>query len=52
VVVLRYFADLSEQDTAAVMGCSVGTVKSQAFRALSTLRANASLRAAIVEGSR
>ena len=37
-VVLRFFEDLSEADTAAVLGCSVGTVKSQAFRALAKLR--------------
>ncbi|MGC4944267.1 SigE family RNA polymerase sigma factor [Kribbella sp. DT2] len=38
IVVLRYFEDLSEADTAAVLGCSVGTVKSQSHRALSKLR--------------
>ncbi|WP_116948711.1 SigE family RNA polymerase sigma factor [Jiangella endophytica] len=38
VVVLRYFADLSEADTAVAMGCSVGTVKSQTARALARLR--------------
>jgi RNA polymerase sigma-70 factor (sigma-E family) len=38
VIVLRYFADLSEAQTAAVMGCSVGTVKSHAAKALSRLR--------------
>lgn len=38
VVVLRYFDDLSELDTAAAMGCTVGTVKSQSFKALATLR--------------
>ena len=38
VVVLRFFADLSEADTAAAMGCSVGTVKSQTSRALARLR--------------
>jgi RNA polymerase sigma-70 factor (sigma-E family) len=32
-VVLRYYADLSERDVAAVLGCSVGTVKSQLARA-------------------
>ncbi len=32
-VVLRYYEDLSEADTAAVLGCSVGNVKSQTSRA-------------------
>src|SRR6185503_4265407 len=39
VVVLRYFEDLSEVDTAAVLGCAVGTVKSQTSHALGRLRA-------------
>jgi RNA polymerase sigma-70 factor (sigma-E family) len=38
VVVLRYYEDLSEQETAAVMGVSVGTVKSTASRALAKMR--------------
>ncbi|GAB4050067.1 hypothetical protein GCM10028775_20750 [Catellatospora paridis] len=38
VVVLRYYEDLSEADTAALMGCSVGTVKSQTHLALGHLR--------------
>jgi len=38
VVVLRYVQDLSEQETAEVLGVSVGTVKSNASRALATLR--------------
>jgi RNA polymerase sigma-70 factor (sigma-E family) len=38
VLVLRYFDDLSEVDTAAAMGCSAGTVKSTASRALARLR--------------
>ncbi|WP_207122914.1 SigE family RNA polymerase sigma factor [Actinocatenispora comari] len=39
VVVLRHYADLSERDVAAALGCSVGTVKSQNSRALEKLRA-------------
>jgi RNA polymerase sigma-70 factor (sigma-E family) len=38
VVVLRYWMDLSEAETAAALGCSAGTVKSQASRALAALR--------------
>ena len=38
VVVLRYFDDLSEAQTAHVLDCSVGTVKSQTSRALARLR--------------
>jgi RNA polymerase sigma-70 factor (sigma-E family) len=39
VLVLRYFEDLSEADTAAVLDCTVGTVKSQTHHALGRLRA-------------
>jgi RNA polymerase sigma-70 factor (sigma-E family) len=37
-VVLRFYEDLSEQDTAQVLRCSVGTVKSLTSRGLQTLR--------------
>jgi RNA polymerase sigma-70 factor (sigma-E family) len=38
VVVLRFYEDLSEIETAEILQCSVGTVKSQASRALAKLR--------------
>ena len=38
VVVLRYYEDLTERQTAEVLGCSVGTVKSQAHDAIGKLR--------------
>lgn len=38
MLVLRYFEDLSEAQTAAMLGCSVGTVKSQAAAGLARLR--------------
>ncbi|GAA3772277.1 SigE family RNA polymerase sigma factor [Micromonospora maritima] len=38
VLVLRYWEDLPEAEVAAVMGCAVGTVKSQAARGLVRLR--------------
>jgi RNA polymerase sigma-70 factor (sigma-E family) len=39
VLVLRYFEDLKEADIAAVLGCSIGSVKSQLSRGLDRLRA-------------
>jgi len=38
VLVLRYWEDLSVDDAASLLGCSPGTVKSQAARGLETLR--------------
>ena len=39
VIVLRFFDDLTEAQTAEMLGCSIGTVKSQAHQALARLRA-------------
>ena len=49
VVVLRYFNDLSESQTAHVLDCSVGTVKSQASRALARLRSIPELQSLLEE---
>ena len=43
VLVLRYFDDLTEQQTADALGVSVGTVKSQASRAIAALRSSPAL---------
>jgi RNA polymerase sigma-70 factor (sigma-E family) len=37
-IILRYLEGMSERETAAVLGCSEGTVKSQSARALESLR--------------
>ncbi len=38
VILLRYWADLSDAQTAAALGCSPGTVRSQAARGIAKLR--------------
>jgi RNA polymerase sigma-70 factor (sigma-E family) len=45
VVVLRYIDDLAEADVAAALGCSLGSVRSQASRGLARLRDSEHLRA-------
>jgi RNA polymerase sigma-70 factor (sigma-E family) len=42
VIVLRYYSDLSVEETARALGCSTGNVKSQCARGLATLRAGLS----------
>ncbi len=43
IVVLRFFEDLTEGETARLLDCSVGTVKSQASKALAKLRIDPAL---------
>lgn len=38
VVVLRHYADLTEQEVATTLGCAIGTVKSHHARAVTRLR--------------
>ncbi|MBM9506205.1 SigE family RNA polymerase sigma factor [Actinacidiphila acididurans] len=43
VLVLRFYEDLSDAQIAEVLGCAAATVRSQAARALATLRAEPAL---------
>jgi len=43
VLVLRYFADLTESQIATVLGIAPGTVKSRASRAIAALSEDTSL---------
>jgi RNA polymerase sigma-70 factor (sigma-E family) len=50
VVISRYVEDRSVAETADLLGCSQGTVKALAFRALATLRADPSIRPLLTTG--
>jgi RNA polymerase sigma-70 factor (sigma-E family) len=50
VVVLRYYCDLSEREVAEALGCSEGTVKSQAAKGLAALR-HSTLATSVHEGN-
>jgi RNA polymerase sigma-70 factor (sigma-E family) len=50
-VVLRYWEDLSITETAALLGVSAGTVKSQVSRALAALRLDVALDPSPTEGN-
>lgn len=49
-IVLRYFEDLTEPQVAAILGCSVGTVKSQTSKALAKLRVDPGILAGSTQG--
>ncbi|MFD1050729.1 sigma factor-like helix-turn-helix DNA-binding protein [Kibdelosporangium lantanae] len=52
VLVLRFFDDLTEAQTAAALGCGVGTVKSQTSRGLARMRALLAEAENVTNGSR
>ncbi|UXY27258.1 SigE family RNA polymerase sigma factor [Streptomyces sp. HUAS TT20] len=51
-VVLRYWEDLTETQTAEAMGCSVGTVKSNTAKGIAKLRAIPGLAEMVTHGGR
>ena len=51
-LVLRYYCDLSIEDTARALNCSTGTVKSQSAKAFTTLRGRLADPAATTTGGR
>ena len=51
-VVLRYWEDLTETQTAEAMGCSVGAVKSNAAKGIAKLRAIPGLAEMVTQGGR
>jgi RNA polymerase sigma factor (sigma-70 family) len=51
-VVLRYWEDLTETQVAEAMGCSVGTVKSNAAKGIAKLRAIPGLAEMVTQGGR